>query len=171
MGTRRWNRQRHTVRAGIIGLVVVVGYAVVGALQILVWNPLAAVPGATLGEIHAQLEQANETMAAPLVLAWAIIGTALAAAVLVAALKGSITRARGVIVLDVLVLVLAAPSHWFASFPAGMGIADAYVTSGGDHAPWGMVLYAVSAAASVALIVFLVVGALTAWLGRPHTAR
>lgn len=171
MGTRRWSQQRHTVRAGIIGFVVVVGYAVVGALQILAWNPLAAVPGATLGEIHARLEQMNETLAAPLVLAWAVIGTALAAAVLFAAVKGSIPRARGVVVLDLLILVLAAPSHWFASFPAGMGIADAYGTTGGDHAPWGMVLYAMSAAALVALIVFLVVGALAAWRGRPRTAR
>jgi hypothetical protein len=159
------------VRAGVIGFVVVAGYAVIGALQILVWNPLAAVPGATLGEIHAQLAQANETLAAPLVLAWAAIGTALAAAVLFAAAKGSITRTRGVVVLDLLILVLAAPSHWFASFPAGMGIADAYATTGGDHAPWGMVLYAVSATVLVALIVFLLVGALTAWLGRPRTAR
>lgn len=84
--------QQHTVRAGLLGFIAVAGYAVVGALQILVWNPLAAVPGATLGEIHAQLEQANETLVAPLVLAWAVIGTALAAAVLRAAMKRSIIR-------------------------------------------------------------------------------
>lgn len=72
--------------------------------------------------------------------------------------------------LDLLILVLGAPSHWFASFPAGMGIADTYVTFGADHAPWGMVLYAVSAAALVALIVFLVVGGLAAWVRRPRTA-
>jgi hypothetical protein len=162
--------QRRTVQAGLIGLVVVVGYALVGALQILVWNPLAAVPGTTLGEIHARLEQANETLAAPLVLAWAVVGTALAAAVLLAAANRSISRVRGVVVLDLLILVLAAPSHWFASFPAGMGIADAYGTTGGDHTPWGVVLYAVSGAALVGLIVFLVVGVLAAWFGRPLTA-
>jgi hypothetical protein len=163
--------QRHTVRAGLIGLIVVASYAVVGALQILVWNPQAAVPGATLDEIHAQLEQANETLAAPLVLAWAVIGTALAAAVLLAAMKRSITRVRGVVVLDLLILVLAAPSHWFASFPAGMGIADAYATRGADHAPWGMVLYAVSAAALVGLVAFLVVAGLATKLKRPDTAK
>jgi hypothetical protein len=162
--------QRRTVRAGLLGLALVVGYAVVGALQILVWNPLAAVPGATLGEIHAHLEQTNETLAAPLVLAWAVVGTALAGAVLLAAMKRSISRVRGVVVLDLLILVLAAPSHWFASFPAGMGIADAYGTTGGDHTPWGVVLYAVSAAALVGLVVFLVVGVLAAWFGRPRTA-
>lgn len=171
MGTGGWDRQRNTVRAGLIGLAVVAGYAVVGALQILVWNPLAAVPGATLGEIHAGLAQANETLAAPLVLAWAVVGTALTAAVLLAAMKRSITRVRGVVALDLLILVLAAPSHWFASFPAGMGIADTYATTGADHAPWGMVLYTVSAAALVGLIALLVVGGLAAWLGRPRTAR
>jgi hypothetical protein len=162
--------QRRTVRAGLIGLALVVGYAVVGALQILVWNPLAAVPGATLGEIHAHLAQANETLAAPQVLAWAVIGTALAGAVLRAAMKRSMTRARGVVALDLLILVLAAPSHWFASFPAGMGIADTYATTGGDHTPWGGVLYTVSAAALVALIALLVVGGLAAWFGPPRTA-
>jgi hypothetical protein len=40
-----------------------------------------------------------------------------------------------------------------AAFPAGMGIADAFGISGGDHAPWGAVLYTVSALAFLALLV------------------
>lgn len=52
-GSGGWIMQRCAVRAGLLGFVVVVGYAVAGVLQILVWNPQAAVPGATFGEIHA----------------------------------------------------------------------------------------------------------------------
>lgn len=63
------------------------------------------------------------------------------------------SRVKKVLALAVLLLVLAAPSHWFAAFPAGMGIADAFATHGGDHAPWGVVLYAISADALVALSV------------------
>lgn len=171
MGNGGHGRRRRAVQAALVGLCVVAGYAVVGALQILVWNPLAAVPGATLGEIHTELAQANETMAVPLVVAWAVIGTALAAVVLLAAWRGSIARVRGVVVLDLLILALGAPSHWFASFPAGMGIADAFATTGGDHTPWGMVLYGVSVAALVALIAGPLVTGLIARVGRPDIAR
>jgi hypothetical protein len=163
--------RRRTIQAGLVGLFVVAGYAAVGALQVLVWNPLAAVPGATLGEIHAELAETNETLAAPLVLTWAVIGTLLAAAVLLAAMRGSIARVRRVVMLELLILVLAAPSHWFASFPGSMGIADTFATSGADHAPWGMVLYALSAVALLGLFAALAVGKPTATVGRPGTAR
>jgi hypothetical protein len=149
------DQQRCATPAGTIGVLVVAGYALVGVLQVLVWNPLAAAPGAALGEINAHLERANETLAAPLVLGWALTGTALATGVLVAALRRHITTVRGVVALDLLILVLAAPSLWLASFPAGMGIADAYGTTGADHAPWGMALYALSAVALVVLMVLL----------------
>lgn len=43
-----------------------------------------------------------------------------------------------------------------ASFPAGMGVADAFATSGGDHAPWGVLLYIVSTVAFLALLVVAV---------------
>ena len=67
------------------------GYAVAGVLQVLVWNPLAAVPGATLDEIHAVMGRANETLSAPTVLVWAATGTVLAAAVLIATLRQTIS--------------------------------------------------------------------------------
>ncbi|WP_308810256.1 hypothetical protein, partial [Arthrobacter sp. HMWF013] len=132
-------------------LLLVAGYAVAGALQVLVWNPLAAVPGATLAEIHAAMDRANESLAAPAVLMWAATGPVLAAVVLIAGLRRSISG-KTAAALDLLLLVLAAPSHWMASFPAGMGLADAFGISGGDHAPWGKVLYAVSAVSFVALL-------------------
>jgi hypothetical protein len=165
MGKARLGSRRHAAGAGLAGLLVVAGYAAVGAVQILVWNPLAAVPGATLAQIRAHLDGSNETLAAPLVLAWAGTGVVLAAAVLLAALVSPGVRLRDVVVLDLLVLALAAPSHWVASFPAGMGIADAFGTTGGDHAPWGMVLYALSTLALLALVLALAVGGIVSTEG------
>ncbi len=158
MGELESAGQRHAVWAGIVGLVVVAGYAAAGALQVLVWNPLAAVPGATLAEIHAVLAREDESLAAPAVLAWAVTGVILAALVLAGAVARRTWHMRNVVLLDLLLLVLAAPAHWFASFPAGMGLADAFAISGGDHAPWGKVLYLVSAVALAALAAVGVAG-------------
>ncbi|MET3922414.1 hypothetical protein [Arthrobacter sp. UYEF20] len=152
MGYGRINQQGRAVRVAGAGLMIITAYALTGTLQILVWNPLAAVPGATLDEIHAGLHGANESLAAPVVIAWAISGMVLAALVLIRALTQSGSRVKDGLVLDLLLLVLAAPSHWFAAFPAGMGLADAFATRGGDHTPWGMVLYGVSAVALAALV-------------------
>ncbi|MGF9648885.1 hypothetical protein AAIH32_12970 [Pseudarthrobacter oxydans] len=126
-------------------------YSVVGAYQILVWNPLAAVPGATLHEIYAAMDRANESLSAPTVFVWAGMGTLLAVAVLIATLRQSISR-KAAVVLYLLLLVMGAPTHMMASFPAGMGIADAFAISGGDHAPWGAALYTVSVVAFLALV-------------------
>lgn len=147
--------QRSATWVGVAGLLLVAGYAIAGALQVLVWNPLAAVPGATLAKIHAVMDGANESLAAPAVLIWAATGTVLAAVVLIAGLRRSISG-KAVAALDLLLLVLAAPSHWMASFPAGMGLADAFGISGGDYAPWGKVLYTVSAVSLVVLLAVVI---------------
>lgn len=133
------------------GFILIACYATVGAFQVLVWNPQAAVPGATLDEIRTAMAGANESLAAPLVLAWAVIGVLLAGLVLIAAQRDPGLWMSTVVRIDLLLLVLAAPSHWFASFPAGMGIADTFATTGGDHTPWGGLLYLVSAVAMIAL--------------------
>jgi hypothetical protein len=137
---------------GLAGYLLVLGYVVAGAFQVLVWNPLAAVPGATLDQIHAVMDRANESLSAPTVVVWAVTGTLLAAVVLIVTLKQYISK-KAAAVLYLLLLGLGAPSHMMASFPAGMGIADAFAISGGDHAPWGAVLYTVSAVAFLALLV------------------
>jgi hypothetical protein len=156
MGSGETAKHRLTVWTGIVGFFLVSAYSVTGAFQILVWNPLAAVPGATLREIHAQMETTNESLAAPLVMTWAVIGPVLSAAVLIVALRGQLSS-KQTMTFSLLLLVLAAPSHWCVSFPAGMGIADAFLTTGGDHAPWGIVLYFLSALALAALVVRLFV--------------
>ncbi|MBO1269564.1 hypothetical protein J1902_16590 [Arthrobacter sp. PO-11] len=104
------------------------------------------------------MARANETLAAPEVLTWAAVGVVLAASVVLGAMAGSITRIRTAVVLELLILVLGAPSHWFAAFPGGMGLADAFFIRGGDHSPWGGLLYAVSLAALVAVVVIAMAG-------------
>ncbi|MFK0007537.1 hypothetical protein ACIQTZ_10815 [Paenarthrobacter sp. NPDC090520] len=133
-----------------IGFVVVVAYTVVGAFQILVWNPLAAVPGMALADIYSAVDRAKESLAIPRVLVWSVVGIALGAAVLVAALRRPLS-VRTVLALELLVLILGAPSHWMASFPAGMGLADTFAISGGDYSPWGRLLYGVSALSLISL--------------------
>ncbi|WP_232466120.1 hypothetical protein [Diaminobutyricimonas sp. LJ205] len=145
------------IMAAAIGFVVTVGYAIAGSLQILVWNPLAAVPGATLSEIEQGLARASESLGTSLVIGWAIIGGVLAAGILIAAVLRLSVRLPQVVQADLVLLVLAAPTFWAASFPAGMGIADTFHTTGAPHSPWGAPLYAVSAAALLALLVMVAV--------------
>lgn len=144
-------RRRRATAAGVVGVLVIVSYAVLAACQILVLNPLAAVPGESLGQVYADLTAANEPISAAPVIAilavgpvlaggWALLGRRLASAVLVAA--GHLT-----------LLILGAPAYWIASFGPGMALADAYGISGADHAPWSTVLIIASAAAFAALLV------------------
>ncbi|WP_269939597.1 hypothetical protein [Arthrobacter sp. HY1533] len=155
MGPDKVHRPNLAVGIAGIAFALTVAYSIAGSLQVLVWNPKAAVPGATLEEIAAAMARANETLAVPLVVTWAVTGILLAAGVFVAALAMQLP-AGAAAKLGLAIVALGAPSHWFASFPAGMGIADTFATSGGDHAPWGMLLYAVSVVAFAALLVLVV---------------
>ncbi|WP_144662807.1 hypothetical protein [Paenarthrobacter nicotinovorans] len=152
MGTTKSSTQRSRVIASLAGLAAIAAFALTGALQILVWNPLAAVPGASLEEIHEGLAKANESLSAPGVVLWALIGTGLGAAVVAGTATRRIPRMRTVVLLDLLILGFGAPSYFCAAFPAGMALADAFLISGGDHAPWGGLLYLVSAAALAAAL-------------------
>lgn len=60
-------------------------------------------------------------------------------------------------------LVCGAPVYFWASFPLGMAVADAFLVSGGSHQPAPLVLYGVSALAAVVLVI----GGVVAWRGRP----
>ncbi|RZU62165.1 hypothetical protein EV380_1755 [Zhihengliuella halotolerans] len=119
-------------------------------LQLLVWEPLAAAPGASLDEIRAAVEQAGESLYEPVVVGWAVIGTVLAAAVLAGALARRFS-AHQTLVLHLALLVLAAPSYLFVSFGPGMALGDTFVTSG-SYPPWGTLLYFVSLVAFAVLV-------------------
>lgn len=106
----------------------------------------------TLSEIHAALDDAGESLGTPRVIAWSAVGVALAVVALIGTILESAPRANHVIAGYLVLVVLAAPSHWFVAFTGGMGIADAFATSGGDHAPWGGLLYMASGLALLALV-------------------
>ncbi|GHD09341.1 hypothetical protein [Zhihengliuella salsuginis] len=146
---------RRAVRAGLAGFGAVAAYALVGTLQLLVWEPQAAVPGASLEQIRAGVERAGESLGVPIVIGWAVVGTVLAAAVLAGTLAGRV-RAYPAAMLHLLLVVLAAPSYFYVSFAPGMAVADTYGTTGADHAPWGMVLYGTSVAALAVLLIVAV---------------
>ncbi|RAX51291.1 hypothetical protein DQ353_00735 [Arthrobacter sp. AQ5-05] len=98
---------------------------------------------------------AGEYPGTPLVVAWALTGILLGAGVLLAALRRKVSAA-GATTLSLLFIALGAPSLMVASFPSGIGLADTFGLSGGDHAPWGSVLYLASAAALLLLVLFRV---------------
>ncbi|WP_448390204.1 HAAS signaling domain-containing protein [Microbacterium aurum] len=133
---------------GAAGLVAAVAYAAVAAVQILVWNPLAAVPGATLAEISGTLDATGETFDVPMVLGILAVGPMLALAPLILAWR-NVVSALGAAASVCLIIAAGALGYFAASFGPGMSLADAYGISGADYAPWGRVLMLVSAAALV----------------------
>lgn len=66
----------------LIGTGAVVAYALLAAVQILVWNPQAAVPGVGLDQIYADVAATGESMAAGMVIAFLAVGPLLAIALL-----------------------------------------------------------------------------------------
>lgn len=76
----------------------------------------------------------------------------MAAVALIATILAKAPRASDVTAGYLALIVLAAPSHWFVAFTGGLGIADAFATPGGDHAPWGGLLYTACGLALLALV-------------------
>ena len=54
-----------TQRVALVGTLAVLAYAALAGLQILVLNPLAAVPGRTLPQIEAEMARWGESLGAP----------------------------------------------------------------------------------------------------------
>ena len=129
------------------GFLVVAAYAALGALQILVLNPLAAAPGLSLDEIQLALGAAGESASPVPVIVFVGLGLLLAGAVgaySIAAPKASAVR---VTALMLLIIAFGAPAYFAASFSMGMSLADTFLISGGDHSHWSILLYATSATA------------------------
>lgn len=147
--------QRLRFRISIVGVLAVVAYATWAATQILVLNPLAAVPGRSLADIRAELAAAGEGPND--VLVFVVLGIGVVLAVVLAVIAVS-TRAapRLVVMLFLALLMLGTPGYFVASFNAGMSLADTFAISGADVSPWAAPLYIVSAV-SVAAIVGTVV--------------
>jgi hypothetical protein len=144
-----------TIAVVAAGVALVAGYAALAAVQILVLNPMAAAPGSSLAEIAVELEAAGESLGPGFVLGALGLGVVLAVvfAVPLCVVTGATPTMAAVAYLAL--LVFGAPGYFIASFGAGMALADTYLIDGGDYAPWGSLLYLVSALAFLALGVLL----------------
>ncbi len=140
-----------------VGTVLVVAYALLAALQILVLNPLASVPGKDLGQIYAAVAAAGESMGAPAVITDLLVGPAIAITLLLLrARRRPVQPARAAAIPYLALLVLGAPAYFWASFGPGMSLADTFMIDGHDHSPWARPLYVTSGLALAALIGVLV---------------
>ena len=145
--------RRLSARAvALIGPGAVVADALLAAVQILVWNPQAAVPGVGLDHIYADVAATGESMAAGMVIAFLAVGPLLAIALLVGAWRRPEGRASVVGVPFLVLLALGAPAYFWANFGPGMALADTFFVSGGDHSPWSAPLYVTSGLAVLALV-------------------
>jgi hypothetical protein len=143
-------QQRPLGRLSAVLLAVFSGVSIVAALagsllHVYVWNPLARMPGMTLDEIYAGLADARELPSPVLPVAWAVLWclAALALIMLAALPFPGIRRfatARRIAGIGILGVALVAGGSWFVGFGMGMGMADAFATSGGDVASSGPVL-------------------------------
>lgn len=146
---------RPAVIFAIVGTLLVAGYACLGALQILVLNPLAAAPGRTLAQIHAELAAAGEVLSPWPVIVFVALGLLLASSVAIYAVRTSGASPAVVSLLVLGILAFGSPAYFAASFGGGMALADTFAISGGDHSPWANVLYLVSGIAVVSALAML----------------
>ncbi|SHI79410.1 hypothetical protein SAMN02745244_01074 [Tessaracoccus bendigoensis DSM 12906] len=142
-------------RVSIVGTVLVMAFATVGTLQILVLNPLAAVPGLGLGGIYREVAKAGETMVPAAVALIMLVGPAVAIFWLVQAGRRPGIRARDRGVRYAVLLALGTPAYFFASFGPGMSLADTFAISGADYSPWAIPLYVTSGAAILVIILLV----------------
>ncbi|MDQ1136210.1 hypothetical protein QE410_001009 [Microbacterium sp. SORGH_AS 1204] len=143
--------RRTRVITATAGLMVVTVYAVVALVQILVWNPEAAVPGLTAAEVWREVGAANQGPPNAFVVAVIAAGPVLG---LVFLLVFALTDADvwAVVSAYLALLLLGIAGYFVASFGPGMGLADTYGISGGDYAYGGAALGAVSLLAMLALL-------------------
>jgi hypothetical protein len=150
---------RTRIVVAVVGVLVVALYAALLAVNALVLDPLAAVPGATLAEIHRHLDAQGFHVQTDIVvvIVLASVGVVLAAGLSVLLF---VTQVPTHVIAAVLlaVVVLGGPASFWGGFALGMDVADGYGTDGGDHTIWAGVLYVTSLVALIGIPVVLVVG-------------
>ncbi|GAA4070231.1 hypothetical protein GCM10023065_24690 [Microbacterium laevaniformans] len=144
--------QRRNLALAVAGTVLVVAYAAWAAVHVLIVNPLAAMPGYTVGEIHDAMTAAGQWSGPLRVYITLAIGPLLAIAALIVTVRRRDLSITSVASVYLALIVLGAPGYFWAAFDIGMGMADTFQINGGDYSPWAGPLYALSFAALVALI-------------------
>ncbi|ROP78672.1 MULTISPECIES: hypothetical protein [unclassified Frigoribacterium] len=119
-------------------------------------EPQAAVPGLTRTEIAQGLDHFGSDLTA---LTWSLVVLGLVGVGLSAVASTVGRRARlqlsTIATLHLGLLVLGAPVSFFAAFPLGMDMADAFGVSGGLRTPWYMVLLWASGISLLSLLALL----------------
>jgi len=142
-----------------LGVLAVTAYAALLAVQELVLDPLAALPGTPLATIYAHLDGQGFDVRSDVVgvLVIAAIGVVLAVVVAVVTLW---RRVEGHFVAAWFLGILAAGAvpAFAAGFQLGMDVADGYGVGGQDHTVWAGVLYVTSLVALVAIPFVIVLG-------------
>jgi len=138
-------RRRWAVAFAAFSAISILAALAGSLLHIYVWNPLERLPGMTLDEIYAGLAAAGELPTPVIPIAWVVLWclAALALVVLAALPAPRIRRlatARRIAAAGILGVALVAGGTWVVGFGMGMGMADAFMTTGGDAAMSGPIL-------------------------------
>lgn len=124
-----------------------------GIVHTMVWNPLERVPGLSLDEIYTRLAAAGEATGTTVwIIAWAVV-TVIGAAALIT--MASLTRGgstRRLVASGFLLIAATTAIGILPGFSMGMGLADTFMTSGGDAAASGPLLAMIGQLALVASI-------------------
>lgn len=135
-----------------VGVAVIAIYAALMSLDSLVFYPLAAAPGQSLGEIHTQLTRYGMSVAVDtvFVVVVAAIGLVLAIGAAVVGLRTKMDAPMfGLLFLGL--LVCGGIATFVTGVFVGMDIADSYAPSDSARTIWPGVLFVTSAAALVSI--------------------
>lgn len=149
-----------------VGVLSVVLYAAIAAVQILVLNPLAAGSGRSLVDTYAEMAAVGESIPVVATLVFLAVGVAIAVVIAVLSIRSRLD-ATVTALLFLVVLALGVPAYFVASFGPGMSLADTFMISGADASPWAAPLYIVSLLAAGAIVGLAVRLA----RGKPASAR
>lgn len=117
-------------RLAVVSIAAVLLFAViaVGAVDLLVWAPLAIAPGYELGEIYAALSEGDRVSALVSIAVWIVFWSGFVAAVTVIALvavwKADLFRVRPVLVVVLALASIIVFFQWWAGFSLGNSISD-----------------------------------------------
>jgi hypothetical protein len=109
-----------------------------GAMHILVWNPLSKVPGLSLDQIHDRMRLAGEgELAGKFVADWAVFWGVFSLAYLlvyVLPITVGFLTTKQMAALGLVMVGLTSLGSWWAGFNMGMSLADTFLTESGGRA-------------------------------------
>jgi|SRR5690554_1569954 len=115
--------------AGILSSVMILAVVILGAIDGLVWMPLAIAPGYSLSEIHDAMEARGEgALSVPMMVVWAVFWglAAVIPVALVSIQRPELGRmsARTVWAIGLMIGSAAIFFQWWAAFSMGMSVSD-----------------------------------------------